>query len=90
MDIRVNFRVVAPACQLTLTWQDNSTSESNLGVERKTGINGAYTQIASVAANITSYVDASVTRGVTYCYRVDAVNSAGASVYTNELCATVP
>jgi hypothetical protein len=84
------FTVVTSPAQLTLTWQDNSTNESNFGVERKTGTNGTYAQIALVAANTTSYVDTSVTHGVTYCYRVDATNSSGASAYTNEACATVP
>jgi titin len=79
-----------PPAQLTLTWQDNSTNESNFGVERKTGTSGTYAQIALVLANTTSYVDGSVTRGVMYCYRVDATNSAGASGYTNEVCSSVP
>ena len=82
-----SFTVVTPPAQLTLTWQDNSTNESNFGVERKTGTSGTYAQIALVSANTTSYVDTSVTHGVTYCYRVDALNSAGASAYTNEVCA---
>src|SRR5215471_11957391 len=59
------FTVGTPPAQLTLTWQDNSTNESNFGVERKTGTNGIYAQIALVAANTTSYVDTSVTHGVT-------------------------
>jgi hypothetical protein len=85
-----SFTVVAPSTQLTLTWQDNSTNENNFGVERKTGTSETYAQIALVSANTTSYVDTSVTRGVTYCYRVDALNSAGASAYTNEVCAAAP
>jgi fibronectin type 3 domain-containing protein len=85
-----SFTIVTPPPQLTLTWQDNSTNENNFGVERKTGTSGTYAQIALVAANTTSYVDTSVTHGVTYCYRVDAINSAGASAYTNDACATVP
>jgi hypothetical protein len=85
-----SFTVVAPPAQLTLAWQDNSTNESNFGVERKTGTGGTYAQIALVAANTTSYMDNSVTHGVTYCYRVDAINSAGASAYTNEACTTAP
>jgi len=84
-----SFTVVTPPAQLTLTWQDNSTNETNFGVERKTGTGGTYAQIALVSANITSYVDTSVTIGVTYCYRVRAVNSAGASTYTNEACGAV-
>jgi hypothetical protein len=81
--------VVEPSAQLTLTWQDNSNNEDDFTIERKTGTNGAYSQIASVAANGTSYMDNSVTRGVTYCYRVQAINSAGTSAYTNEACKTV-
>jgi hypothetical protein len=85
-----NFTVVASAAaQLTLTWQDNSNDEDNFAIERKTGTNGAYSQIASVGADVISYVDNSVTRGINYCYRVQAVNSAGASAYTNEGCGTV-
>jgi Concanavalin A-like lectin/glucanases superfamily/Bacterial Ig domain len=80
---------VAPSAQLTLTWQDNSNNEDDFAIERKTGTNGAYSQIASVGANVTSYLDNSVTRGVNYCYRVQAANNAGASAYTNEACATV-
>jgi Concanavalin A-like lectin/glucanases superfamily len=82
--------VVAPSAQLTLAWQDNSNNEDDFTIERKTGTNGAYSQIASVAANVTSYMDYSVTRGVTYCYRVQAVNSTGASGHTNEACKAVP
>ena len=81
--------VPAPA-QLTLTWQDNSNNEDDFAIERKTGTNGAYSQIASVAADVIFYVDDSVSRGVNYCYRVQAVNSAGASAYSNEPCKTVP
>jgi hypothetical protein len=43
-----------------------------------------------VAANTTSYVDANVTSGFTYCYRVRAANNYGVSDYSNEACATVP
>jgi hypothetical protein len=85
-----NFTVVPAPAQLTLSWQDNSTNESNFGVQRKTGTSGTYAQIALLPANTTLYVDASVTHGVTYCYQVDALNTAGASAYTNEACATVP
>jgi fibronectin type 3 domain-containing protein len=87
---RSKFTVVPAPAQLTLTWQDNSNNEVDFAIERNTGTNGAYTKITSVVANVTSYpVDSSVTRGVNYCYRVRAVNSAGASAYTNEACRTV-
>jgi fibronectin type 3 domain-containing protein len=84
------FSIAAPA-QLSLTWQDNSDNEDHFAVERKTGTNGTYTQIALTQANVTSYVDTSVSRDVTYCYRVRAVNNnVGASAYTNDTCGTIP
>ena len=83
------FTVSAPAAQLALTWQDNSSDEVGFAIERKTGTSGVYSQIASVAANMTSYVDTNVNIGVTYCYRVQAVNSAGASDFSNEACKSV-
>jgi len=80
--------VLAP--RLTLTWQDNSSNEDNFQVERKTGTGGTYSQIATLPANITSYLDTSVTKGVTYCYRTRAANSSITSGYSNEACATAP
>ena len=84
-----SFTITLLPSQLTLTWQDNSNDEDNFTIERKTGTSGTYTQIALVAANSNSYVDTTVTKGINYCYRVRAVNSAGASAYTNEACGTV-
>ena len=84
-----NIAVASPPAQLTLTWQDNSNDEDNFAIERKTGTSGTYTEVALVAASSNSYVDTTVTKGINYCYRVRAVNSAGASAYTNEVCGTV-
>jgi len=78
----------AHAAQLSLTWTDASTNEDGFKIERATGTAGAYGQIASVAAGTTGYVDATVTAGSTYCYRVRAYNTAGDSAYSNAACAT--
>jgi hypothetical protein len=78
------------AAKLTLTWQDNSNNEDNFAIERKTGTTGTFSQLILMPSNSTSYVDTSVTRGVTYCYRVRAFNTVGASAYTNEACKIVP
>ncbi|MGH7848000.1 MAG: chitobiase/beta-hexosaminidase C-terminal domain-containing protein [Candidatus Binatia bacterium] len=82
-EVSASFTVSAP--KFTLTWQDNSTNEDNFQIERKTG-SGSYAAVATVAANVNSYVDAAVVSGITYCYRVRAANSAGTSSYTNEAC----
>jgi Concanavalin A-like lectin/glucanases superfamily len=87
-----NIATVSPAptsvkpIQLTLFWNDNSNNEDHFAIERKTGANGTYTQIALTAANSTSYVDTAVIKEVTYCYRVRAVDGAVASAYSPEAC----
>ena len=78
----------AHAAQLTLTWSDASTNEDGFKIERATGTAGAYGLLAAVAAGTTGYVDAAVTAGTSYCYRVRAYNSAGDSAYSNAACAT--
>lgn len=71
---------------ITLTWADNSNNETGFGIERKAGTNGTFAQIATVAANVNSYTDSGFIAGNTYCYRVNAFNTAGVSTYTNEAC----
>jgi hypothetical protein len=78
---------VAHAAQLTLSWSDASTNEDGFKVERATGTTGAYGQLGTVAAGTSGYVDATVTAGTTYCYRVRAYNTAGDSAYSNAACA---
>ena len=75
---------------LTLSWQDMSTNETGFAVERKLGSAGSYSQIATVAANLTTYTDTSVVSGSTYCYRSQAFNSTQTSAYSNEACQIAP
>jgi hypothetical protein len=75
------------AGELEATWMDNSSNEDGFRVERRTGTTQTYTQIAIVGANVTSYNDAGLVDGETYCYRVLAFNGAGSSSYSNESCA---
>jgi len=58
------------AANSTLQWTTTSTGQSGFKIERKTGTAGTYAQVATTAANVTSYIDASLTTGATYCYRV--------------------
>ncbi len=70
-----------------LKWTDNSGSETGFAIERapqgSRGFIGTFVQIATTAANATTYTD-SVKSG-TYYYRVKAVNSATgkSSAYSN-------
>ena len=80
----------ATAAQVQLNWVDNSNDEVGFNIERKIGTTGTYAQIASVGANVTSYVDSNVLNATTYCYRLNAFNAYGTSPYSSEACATTP
>ena len=73
---------------IVLSWTDNSLVESAFEVERKTGSEGTYSQIATVDANVTTYSDTGLSESTTYYYRVRAYNSAGNSTYSDEADAT--
>ena len=73
----------------SLSWTDHASNETEFVIERcaeqgkgrsKTC---AYSEIATVAANVTSYVDAAGTGR--FHYRVKARNAQGDSPYSNEL-----
>jgi hypothetical protein len=65
--------------QVHLEWADNAGNEAGYAVERSTdGTN--FDQIMSLPANTTSYDDSSVTRFVSYTYRVRAFTLTGSSV----------
>ncbi len=70
------------AGQLTLHWDDNSDNETGFKLERS--INGSgFVQIATLAANVTSYTDVGLAGGASYSYRVRAYNDAGDSDHSN-------
>jgi len=68
--------------QARLTWTDNATNETGFIIERSDN-GGTFTQIATLAANVTSFVDTTVVLGNTYTYRVAASNVLGASAFSN-------
>lgn len=73
--------------QVDLSWIDNSNNEDQFEIERKKE-GGAYTKVASTAANVTSYLDTELELETEYCYRVRACNSFDCSSSSNETCAT--
>jgi hypothetical protein len=84
----LGLRTEVVAAQLTLSWTDNSTSEDGFNIDRSPGSGTAFTQIATVGANVTSYTDGGLLDATTYCYRVQAFNTAGSSGFSNEQCGT--
>jgi fibronectin type 3 domain-containing protein len=71
--------------KVTLSW-NASTGATSYNVYRST-TSGGETLLASGDTSI-SYTDNAVTNGTTYYYEVKAVNSAGASGFSNEVSAT--
>jgi len=74
------------AAQLLLTWTDNSSNETGFLIERST-IGGAFFQIASTAANVTSFTDSNLTDSTDYSYRIRAYSGALFSSYTGSVTA---
>jgi hypothetical protein len=60
---------------IKVTWTDNATNETGFVVYRWTG---AWSQIATVGANITSYTDSGLQPSTTYSYVACAQNAGGA------------
>lgn len=75
------------ASQIDLTWIDTANNESGFRVERS--LDGQnFSQIATLAANATSYQDNSLSELTSYYYRVRAWNGSGNSGYSGIATAT--
>jgi hypothetical protein len=75
--------------QINLTWTDNSNNEDGFRIERCQGAScNNFAEIATVAANTTSYSNTGLTAATAYRYRLRAYNSAGNSAYSNIASAT--
>ncbi len=75
------------ASAVELHWTDASENETGFRIERRTI--GAFTEIATVGSNVTSYTDACEPE-TAYTYRIRAYNGFGNSAYSNEAQATTP
>ncbi|MEQ1760641.1 MAG: fibronectin type III domain-containing protein, partial [Vicinamibacterales bacterium] len=76
------------ATTVNLTWTDASTTETGFVLERAIGA-GSYVELATLAANATTYVDTTVA-STSYSYRLRAVNAGGFSAYSNVATVTTP
>ncbi len=92
-----NLQAVAGNGQVTLSWStpvsDGGSPLIEYRVYRSTTSGSGYVLVASVADDVTTYTDDSVSNGVTYYYVVRAVNALGESANSNEVSvtpATVP
>jgi len=80
---------VSPS-RVDLQWADGSGNETSFKIERAPSAGGAFTQIATVGAGVTSYSNSGLTAATAYCYRVCAYNAVGNSGFSNTACATTP
>ena len=71
----------SPSTSIRISWQDNSDNETGFRLERSTG--GAFTLLAQLGANVTTYVDTNLNPNTAYDYRLTAINGAGQSIYSN-------
>jgi predicted phage tail protein len=74
----------AQSGRIALTWTDSSNNETGFSIQRSPD-GKAFSQIATVAQNVSSYVDTSPGSSKFVFYRVRAFNSAGNSAYTPAL-----
>jgi predicted phage tail protein len=69
---------------VVLSWQDNSTNESQFYVERCQGAGcTSFAGTGSSNANVTTWTDFNAAAGQSYSYRVRAWNADGYSAYSN-------
>jgi len=61
--------VVHSSTQITLSWRDESTNESEFKIERKIG-SGAFVVVGSTAKDIISFNDINLIPNTIYTYRV--------------------
>lgn len=67
---------------VALKWTDDSSNESGFRVERS-GDGVTYTEIATLGAGTTSYMNSGLSALTNYYFRVRAYNSSGNSAYSN-------
>lgn len=65
--------------KVQLTWQDNSNDETGFEIYRKSAGDAIYQMITLAPSNANAYTDTLVKGSTTYSYKIQAVNTNGAS-----------
>ena len=74
--------------RINLNWTDNSTNETGFVISRSLTSGGTFTDIATTAANATTFANTGLSANTTYFYRVRAKNGTGSSANTAQASAT--
>jgi C1A family cysteine protease len=83
--------VTVSSSQINLKWLDQSTNEVGFKIERCEGNScSAFSQIATVGANVTSFSNTGLKANTSYTYRVRAYVTGADSDYSNSAIATTP
>lgn len=69
--------------RVAVSWIDNAEGETGFELERKEG-SGAFSRIATLSGNATTYQDSGLKGETVYRYRVRSLVAAGPSPYSNE------
>jgi hypothetical protein len=67
------------AYRTSLQWKDSAVNEDSFIVSRATVPGGPYTDLATLAANTTAYIDRTANRTIANYYQVRAVSAAGSA-----------
>jgi uncharacterized delta-60 repeat protein len=70
---------------ITISWSDNSTTETGFEIYRSTANNSNYSLINTTTANVITFTDVSLSSATTYFYKVRAINAGGGSPYSNDV-----
>jgi hypothetical protein len=74
--------------RVDLHWRDTSSDETEFRIERRVGVEGSFSRIATVGSDVTSYSNTGLEAGAQYQYRVCARNAAGDSPYCDPVAVT--
>ncbi|WP_370978728.1 zinc-dependent metalloprotease family protein [Agaribacterium sp. ZY112] len=73
---------------IRLSWRDNSSEETQFVIQRSRQSDSGFTQVATAPSNSTNYIDAGLTAGTTFYYRVRALSNNAQSSWSNTTTAT--
>lgn len=80
------------ATSLRVNFTDNTYDETNILIERKTGVGGSWISLGGfgILDKIGNWYwnNTGLVSQTTYCYRLKAINAVGSSPYSNEACGT--